>query len=142
MNKKEKQLVQDLLDAIEKNSTSLWVDDLSETTDCVILNTEEILEGDDTKPTYYTGINYAITNLTNYLNAQENSAIENAKETLKNNGYIVDSMWQISDIQQNYECDDNKAYELVSKATSSEYSISSTFELIDEYANTENLKKK
>ena len=80
MNKKEKQLVQDLLDAIEKNSTGLWVDDLSETADCVILNTEHILEGDNPEPTYYTGINYAITNLTNYLNAQERSAIEKAKE--------------------------------------------------------------
>jgi hypothetical protein len=146
MNKKEKDLINELLTAIEKNSTGLWVDDLSETVDCVILNTEHIAEGDEDErakkdPTYYTGINYAIGNLQRYMDKLRKNDIVKAKQTLKANGYIVDNLWQTCDIKQNYICDDSTAEYIVSKAVCSEQITSATFEIMDEYAQDEKLKR-
>jgi len=143
MNQKEIELVKDLINAIEKNSTGLWVDDLSETVDCVILNTEEIKEGgeENQPPTYYTGISYAIGNLERYMSAQKKKSIADAKETLKRNGYIVDNLWQTCDIKQNYICDDETAEYIVSKAVCSEFITNATFQIMDEYAADEKLKQ-
>lgn len=143
MNQKEIELVKELINAIEKNSTGLWVDDLSETVDCVILNTEEIKEGGEEgqPPTYYTGINYAIGNLDRYMSAERKKDISNAKETLKRNGYIVDNLWQTCDLKQNYICDDETAEYIVSKAVCSEFITDATFQIMDEYAQDEKLKQ-
>ena len=143
MNKKEKELINELLKAIDENSTGLWVDDLSETVNCVILDTEHIKEGseENVASTYYTGINYAIANLERYMSAQKKKDISNAKETLKRNGYIVDNLWQTCDVKQNYICDDSTAEYIVSKAVCSEQITSATFEIMDEYAQEEKLKR-
>lgn len=142
MNKKEKELINELLKAIDENSTGLWVDDLSETVDCVILNTKHIKEAtEEVASTYYTGINYAITNLERYMSAQKKKDISNAKETLKRNGYIVDNLWQTCDVKQNYICDDSTAEYIVSKAVCSEQITSATFQIMDEYAEEEKLKR-
>ena len=146
MNEKEKELINELLKAIEKNSTGLWVDDLSETVDCVILNTEHIAEGDEDErakndPNYYTGISYAIGNLQRYMDRLRKNDIVKAKQTLKANGYIVDNLWQTCDVKQNYICDDSTAEYIVSKAVCSEQITSATFEIMDEYAQEEKLKR-
>lgn len=143
MNKKEKELVQELLTAIDRNITGLWVNDLSETEDCIILDTTEIKEDPDTEDvTHYTGVNYAIGQLISYMEKQENIKIKDAKETLKTNGYIVDNLFQRCDVQQNYHCTDEEAYDIASKAVGSEYITSATFEMIDEYAQDEKIKPK
>jgi hypothetical protein len=143
MNKKEKELVQELLTAIDRNITSLWVSDLSETEDCIILDTTEITEDPDTEDvTYYTGVNYAIGQLISYMEKQESIKIKDARETLKTNGYIVDNLFQGCDVTINYECTDEEAYDVASKAIGSEYITSTIFEMIDEYARDEKLKPK
>ena len=146
MNEKEKDLINELLKAIEKNSTGLWVDDLSETVDCVILNTEHIAEGDEDErakndPTYYTGISYAIGNLERYMDGLRKNDIVKAKQTLKANGYIVENLWQTCDVKQNYICDDETAEYIVSKAVCSEFITDATFQIMDEYAQDEKLKR-
>ena len=146
MNQEEKELVNALLNAIERNTTGLWVDDLSETVDCVILNDEHIAEGDEDErakddPTYYPGINYAIRNLKNFIAKSLRNDIIKAKHTLKDNGYIIENLWEAGDIQQNYQCNDETAYNIVSKAVSSEYITDATFQIIDEYAQDEKLKR-
>ena len=80
MKAEEKVLVYELLNAIERNTTGLWVDDLSETVDCVILSEEYIKEGDEAElrdhpPTHYTGINKAIENLTRYMEDEQNDKL-------------------------------------------------------------------
>jgi|TARA_R110001592_G_scaffold125249_1_gene334782 hypothetical protein len=143
MNEKEKELINELIKAIDENSTGLWVDDLSETVDCVILDTQHIKEGDEESeaPTYYTGINYAVSNLTNYMKKEEANKVVQAKQTLKRNGYIVDNLWQTGDIKQNYICDNDTAEYIVSKALCSEQITSATFEIMDEYAEEAELKR-
>jgi len=154
MNEKEKELINELLKAIERNSTELWVDNLSETVDCVILNTKHIAEGDKDErakndpyytgindPNYYTGISYAIGNLERYMDKLRKNDIVKAKQTLKANGYIVDNLWQTCDVKQNYICDDETAEYIVSKAVCSEFITDATFQIMDEYAQDKKLKR-
>lgn len=57
--------------------------------------------------------------------------IEEAREFLKQNGYYVDNLWHIDDIQQNYDLDDDDSYKVLDRVMQSEYIISNIFEMID-----------
>jgi len=75
MKKKEElvHLVKGLLDAIDKNTTGLWTDDISETIDCIVLNGETFTEGaeEDATEVSYTGIQKHLENIENLLNQME-----------------------------------------------------------------------
>tara|TARA_R100001480_G_scaffold149272_1_gene149105 strand:- start:199 stop:618 length:420 start_codon:yes stop_codon:yes gene_type:complete len=75
MKKQEKlvHLVKGLLDAIDKNTTGLWTDDISETIDCIVLNGETFTEGIDWDATEvsYTGIQKHLESIENLLNQME-----------------------------------------------------------------------
>jgi hypothetical protein len=66
-------LVKGLLDAIDKNTTGLWTDDISETIDCIILNGETFTEGaeEDATEVTYTGIQKHLESIQNLLNQME-----------------------------------------------------------------------
>jgi len=66
-------LVKGLLDAIDKNTTGLWTDDISETIDCIVLNGETFTEGaeEDATEVSYTGIQKHLENIENLLNQME-----------------------------------------------------------------------
>jgi len=75
MKKQEKlvHLVKVLLDAIDKNTTGLWTDDISETIDCIVLNGETFTEGaeEDATEVSYTGIQKHLESIENLLNQME-----------------------------------------------------------------------
>lgn len=66
-------LVKGLLDAIDKNTTGLWTDDISETIDCIVLNGETFTEGaeEDATEVTYTGIQKHLESIENLLNQME-----------------------------------------------------------------------
>ena len=66
-------LVKVLLDAIDKNTTGLWTDDVSQTIDCIVLNGETFTEGIDWDATEvsYTGIQKHLESIENLLNQME-----------------------------------------------------------------------
>tara|TARA_R110000803_G_scaffold41124_3_gene88586 strand:- start:995 stop:1213 length:219 start_codon:yes stop_codon:yes gene_type:complete len=68
--------------------------------------------------------------------------INNAKELLRKEGYYIDNLWRVWDVQERYNCEDNDAYEVLDKAVSSEYIQESIFELIDNIAEDFKLKHK
>lgn len=57
--------------------------------------------------------------------------VEGAKAILKMNGYYVDNLWQISDVQGKFECDDGDAYEVLDSVLQSERIIIEVHESID-----------
>ena len=57
--------------------------------------------------------------------------VEEAKKILKENGYYIENLWHISDVQQNYKLDDDDAYNVLDRVMQSEYIISSIFDMID-----------
>lgn len=75
MNEQEElvHLVKGLLDAIDKNTTGLWTDDISETIDCIVLSEETFTEGidEDKKEAVYSGIQSHLVSIENLLNQME-----------------------------------------------------------------------
>lgn len=41
--------------------------------------------------------------------------ISKAKEVLRKAGYHVDSLWNVVDVMQRYDCDEDKAYEILTE---------------------------
>lgn len=53
------------------------------------------------------------------------------KELLANRGYCTNNLWHISDVQQNYVCEDDQAMEVLEVALENDYIVSQTFDAID-----------
>ncbi len=68
--------------------------------------------------------------------------IYKAIEVLTIEGYYVEKPWHIEDVQQNYDCTDEEAMEVLEKVFSNEYINQQIFESIDIIANSLNLKPK
>jgi hypothetical protein len=46
--------------------------------------------------------------------------IAKAKEVLRKHGYYTDNLWNIEDVQTNYVCSDEEAYEILDEALNNE----------------------
>ena len=57
--------------------------------------------------------------------------VEVARKFLKDQGYYVDNLWHIDDVQQNHDLNDNDAYEVLDRVMQAEYTVSNIFEMID-----------
>ncbi len=66
--------------------------------------------------------------------------IEEAREFLKSKGYYVDNLWTIDDVQHHYECTDIEAMGILDKVLQSDRLMSEVFEMINHYAEENNLK--
>lgn len=58
-----------------------------------------------------------------------------ARAFLQMQGYYVDNLWHIDDVQNNHDLSDKAAYEILDKVMRSEYMMSNIFEMIDEQVN-------
>jgi len=67
---------------------------------------------------------------------------ELAREFLKSKGYYVGNLWSIDDVQHNYECTDIEAMGILDKILQSDWLISEVFQMINHYAEENNLKLK
>lgn len=67
--------------------------------------------------------------------------VELALEILEKQGYYVENLWQLADVQGNYQCSDMIAKEVLKDAIDNEYAVSQTFEAIDEIAKDKGLKQ-
>lgn len=60
------------------------------------------------------------------------SEIQEARETLRRAGYHTDSLWHVQDITDRYECDEDKAYEILTEVIDT--NIDSIFDSIHHQA--------
>lgn len=58
--------------------------------------------------------------------------IHEAKEVLRKAGYHVDSLWHVQDVTDRYECDAEKAYEILTEVLDT--NINSVFDSIHHQA--------
>ena len=65
-----------------------------------------------------------------------------AKEVLKNSGYFVDNLWHVNDVQENFDCDEETAQNILYWALSSPTVIEYINETINLVATNENLNTK
>lgn len=65
-----------------------------------------------------------------------------AKEILKNDGYFVDNLWHVNDVQDKFECDEETAQNILYWAMTSPAVIEYINETINLVATNENLNTK
>ncbi len=68
--------------------------------------------------------------------------IEYAKKVLKAYGYFVDNLWKVDDVQDRYECDEEKAQEILKKALVNEGTMERIWIAIDIFSEMDGLKAK
>jgi hypothetical protein len=56
------------------------------------------------------------------------------REELKRRGYYTDNLWQIADVQNNYNVDDDTAYEILDATLQNGWIVETIFSVIDEQA--------
>jgi len=67
--------------------------------------------------------------------------VEKAKEVLRREGYFVDNLWHIDDIQYRYNCDDDiQAQEILNAALTNDATMEQIWFAIDMVAEDEGLK--
>lgn len=67
--------------------------------------------------------------------------IEQAKQVLRDNGYFVDNLWNVTDVQVVFECTDDEAQEVLYNSMTNDY-INEQIQLsIDEFGSMDNLKR-
>jgi hypothetical protein len=65
--------------------------------------------------------------------------IAEAKQVLRNEGYFVDNLWHVSDVQNNFECTDEQAQDILYWSLTSPTTIEYINEHINLVATNENL---
>ena len=76
------------------------------------------------------------------LKSKVMTEIEQAKQTLKDAGYQVDNLWHINDVQNNYNCTDEEAMEVLVSVLGKGYIMETVFDLISLEANEIGLTRK
>jgi len=67
--------------------------------------------------------------------------IEQAKQVLRDNGYFVDNLWNVSDVQVVFECTDEEAQEVLLASMTNEQTMEQIWYSIDEFGSMDNLKR-
>ena len=65
-----------------------------------------------------------------------------AKQLLRNEGYFVDNLWHVSDVQNNFECTDEQAQDILYWSLTCDNVIEFINEYITDIAENEELKRK
>jgi hypothetical protein len=68
--------------------------------------------------------------------------IEQAKQVLRDNGYFVDNLWNVTDVQEMFECTDEEAQEVLLASMTNEQTMEQIWYSIDEFGSMDNLKRK
>ena len=68
--------------------------------------------------------------------------IQEAKEFLRSEGYFVDVLWHVTDVQDRFECDDETAQDILYSVFQHEYVNQQIHSLITDEAVYDELKEK
>lgn len=65
--------------------------------------------------------------------------VEQAKQVLKDNGYYVDNLWCVEDVQSKFECTDEEAQDVLDGALNNEATMEQIWYAIDFHAEEQGL---
>jgi hypothetical protein len=85
---------------------------------------------------------YIENRLTEIANSLMNDSVKHAKQTLKDAGYFVDNLWHVNDVQDNFECDEETAQNILYWSMTSPAVIEYINETINRVATNEQLNTK
>jgi hypothetical protein len=67
--------------------------------------------------------------------------IEQAKQVLRDNGYFVDNLWNVSDVKQMFKCTDDEAQEVLLASMTNDQTMEQIWYSIDEFGSMDNLTR-
>jgi len=67
--------------------------------------------------------------------------VANAREFLKSKGYYVNNLWTTGDVNQNYKCSEEVAYEILDRAMHNDATMQQIFFAIDDVCDDLNIKQ-
>jgi hypothetical protein len=70
------------------------------------------------------------------------SRVEQAKQILKDNGYYVDNLWCVDDVQANYDCTEEEAQDVLDLALNNEATMEQIWYAINYHAEEQGLIRK
>lgn len=68
------------------------------------------------------------------------SEIEKAKQVLRQNGYFVDNLWRVEDVQSKYNCTEEQAQVILEQSLTNEATMEQIWLSIKEFSELANLK--
>lgn len=68
--------------------------------------------------------------------------VEEAKAFLTENGFYTDNLWCVEDVQNNYDCDEEQAQEILDSALTNEATMEQIWFALNYHAQEEGLIKK
>jgi hypothetical protein len=69
------------------------------------------------------------------------SEIEKAKQVLRQNGYFVDNLWRVEDVQSKYNCTEEQAQVILEQSLTNEATMEQIWFSIKEFSELANLKE-
>ena len=63
--------------------------------------------------------------------------IQEAKQILRDAGYFIDNLWHISDVQQDFNCSDEEAQEVLMEALTNSWIVDQIWQSIREAASSD-----
>jgi hypothetical protein len=69
------------------------------------------------------------------------SEIEKAKQVLRQNGYFVDNLWRVEDVQSKYNCTEEQAQVILEQSLTNEATMEQIWFSIKEFSEIANLKE-
>ena len=67
--------------------------------------------------------------------------IEQAKQVLRDNGYYVNNLWCVEDVQDNYDCTEKEAQDVLNEALNNETTMEQIWFAINFHAEEQGLNK-
>lgn len=69
------------------------------------------------------------------------SEIEKARQVLRQNGYFVDNLWCVDDVQSKYNCTEEQAQVILEQSLTNDATMEQVWFSIKEFSELANLKK-
>lgn len=68
--------------------------------------------------------------------------IDEAKKVLRDNGYFVDNLWNVTDVQGIFKCTDEQAQSVLLDSMTNDQTMEQIWYSINEFGSMDNLKRK
>lgn len=73
---------------------------------------------------------------------EERDLVTEALDFLESQGFYIQNLWHIQDVQRKFDCTEEEAFEVLNDAVSGEWIIEQINERIDYYGGREGLEEK
>ncbi len=128
-----------LEDMIKRNATELVKEQTSEKFTDV---SNKMFEMQQVVEEWANDINWDYDYKASNFKKDKSASVEEAKQTLTDDGYYIGSLWHLEDVKTKFECTDDEAFDILSQCVDNEWIIEQINVSIDDAGEYEGLTRK